>query len=232
MSRAQIAEARKIIGKMPREEVASLLGVSLSNLKRAFRGTRLAFHNKYIANPALVKQVCRYYEKHGRRATEKAFPNVRVRSIVERYKIYRPRQLRWTGEQIVEAARMAGIVPLDKQARIFNRPRAHAGAMKSLWNKRFKLAPREIHGMANNNAKWLVTDDCPRIKLRHARISLWCDMEKHLRPGVPKYMRDAIKAMAKFQRWLYRGNAPRREIQKYLRLGQPQPQKTSKRCDE
>lgn len=207
-----------MIGKMPAKEIAVKLGTSISNLKRAFRGTRLAYFNKHVINQDRVKRVCAYYEKHGRPATEKAFPEVKVRSIVERYKFYRPRQTRWTDEQIVELARMAGLVSFDEQARRFARPGAAAGSIKSAWQKKFGFGGQAINGMSNWMAKEIVTKDCPRILSHYwdtkragkhygRNICLWVDMEKHLRPGVPDFIVSAIKQMAEFQRWLHGRNA-------------------------
>ena len=47
--------------------------------------------------PDVVTTVCLTYQVLGKRETQALFPDVRVRSIVERYKHYAPRQLRWTG---------------------------------------------------------------------------------------------------------------------------------------
>lgn len=222
LTERQKAWVRARIGKMPVGEMATRLGTSVANVKRAFRGKSLWFQNgKLKNNPKLVKQVLDYYSAHGWHETEKRFPRLRIKSIIHRADYYgfklKPRQVRWTGAQIVEAAKMAGLVSPAQQAKIFNRPRAHAGSIKSLWSKRFKLAPTDIHGMANWKATHIVTAHCPRLKLRHANICLWCDMEKHMRHGVPKFIADGIRTMAQFQRWLYSSNQPKREMLKYLR---------------
>ena len=217
-----------LIGKMPRDEIAKEVGVSVSSLKRAFRGTRICFFNKHVANPDRVKQVCQFYEEHGREATQKAFPEIKVRSIVERYKLYDPRQVRWTDEQIILAAKYAGILSYDQQAEIFNRPNAHAGSIKSLWMKRFRMAGGSINGMSEFMARTLVTDKCPFVQTRFwetrrgdksfsRKLYLWVDMEKHLLPDVPDFIRSAIESMADFQRWLFESNNPRNKILKILK---------------
>lgn len=223
MTEGQIAEATKLIGKMPREEIAERVGVSVSSLKRAFRGTRLAYQNRWVANPALVKRVCAYYEKNGRVKTAKAFPGVKVRSVVERYKNFLPRQTRWTEPQLIEVARMAGLVGFSDQARFFRRPGAHEGAIRSVWVKRFKSSGGGVHGMSDWMAKHLVTERCPRLvtdywttsrgRQRFGRkLCLWVDMERHMRRGVPPFVADAIRTMAQFQRWLFQSDKPKRAI--------------------
>lgn len=223
MTPEQKREAASLIGKMPREEIAKEIGASISDLKRAFRGRRLAFHNKYIRNPALVKQVCAFYEAHGRQATEKAFPGVKVRSIVERYKYFGPRTVRWTDEQIIEASKMAGLISFKAQAQYFKRPNAFEGSIKSLWHKRFKFGMQTVHGMSHYIGRELVTKECPYVvskfwgtkrKGKHfgRKLFLWTDMEKHLKPEVPTFIKDAIVTLADFQRWLYQTKNPKRQI--------------------
>ncbi len=237
LSEAQIEQARKLIGKMSREDIAERVGTSVASLKRAFRGTRLAFFNRYMINPKLVEQVCRYYEKHGRQKTQKQFPDIKVRSIVERYKKFKPRQARWTDEQFVMLARMAGIVSPSKQAKFFNRPRANAGSIKAAWMKRLGFSPAQLHGMSHDNGKHLVSDSCPFVKVgkgkRPLRICLWVDMEQHQRDGLPDFISEAVTTLADFQRWLFKSEDPRTEIIKLMAWGRNGPTtKGSRKKDE
>lgn len=227
MSAVQIQEAKSLIGTMPREEIAAAVGTSLPSLKRAFPGTRLAYFNRYVINPQLVRKVCEYYEQHGRKKTEEAFPDVSVRSIVERYKNFRPRQTRWTDKEIIEAARMAGLISAKSQAKYFDRPNAHAGAIKSLWMKRFGFGQGNINGMVHDNAKHLVNHRARYIKpmgesrtgrqTQFRRLILWVDMERCLKPEVPKFLVDAIRTMADFQRWLHDAEDPRPKILRMIK---------------
>ena len=229
LTKDQIREAKKLIGKMDRNEIAKEMGVSLSSLKRAFPGKRLAFHNKYVLNPGLTKRVCKYYEKHGKKKTQEAFPQVCVRSIVEKYKkLYKPRQIRWTDEQIVQLARMAGIVSWSDQAKFFNRPGAHEGSIRSVWVKKFRNNGGSVNGMGHNTAKFVVKNSCPRIETKFwaqrkrsgvygRKLCLWVDMRNHLRPEIPKYMKDAIETLAKFQEWLFYPENPKSAILKMAR---------------
>lgn len=228
------AWVRAHIGKMPISEIAANLGVSVSNIKRSLSGVPIWFKNgKYKNNPKLVHEVFAYYSKHGMIATKKEFPNVNVRCIVDRPKYYgvnlRPRQIRWKEHEIILAARMAGLVDGKRQAKIFNRPGANEGSIKSLWMKRFGHGGGNIHGMSEWMAKQILKPGYPVLKTRVwskrkgqpergpvRGLVLWCDMLPHLRRGTPSFIRNGVKTMAQFQRWLYQSKDPKCEILKIL----------------
>jgi AcrR family transcriptional regulator len=230
LTSAQARQAMALRGKMKRADIAKRLGVSVPSLYRFGRDEGISF--ALVRSPEyvrLVERVSRYYERHGRKATEKRFPDVRVRSIIERYP-HAPRQIRWTGEQIIQAAKMAGLVSMERQAKIFNRPGTNQGAIRSLWTKRFRLAGGNIHGVSNHTARALLRPGYPAIRTQFwitrnqrcdrafaRRIVLWCDMEPWLLPGTPLFLRDAVRAMAEFQRWLFKTQEPRRAILALLR---------------
>ncbi len=115
LTATQRAFARKHRADMPREEIARRLGVSSSNLKRSCRDVRFCFQNgKYKNDPRLIKRVAEHYSDHGWEATAKSFPKVKIKSIIHRGDYYgfklKPRQIRWKEEEIILAARMAGLV--------------------------------------------------------------------------------------------------------------------------
>lgn len=219
----QVETAKKLIGEIPREEIAYELGISLSALNRAFKGIRLGYFNKYVANPKLVQKVCAFYEKNGKRKTQEKFPDINVRSIVERYKNYAARQTRWTDDQLIKLARMAGVLPFDYQAKIFLRPRANAGSIRSVWTKNFHAGPGHINGFYNHQAKHFVDSNCPFISVPFGvnrgykrKLFLWVDMENNLRNDCPDFVKNAIRGMANFQRWLFKSNFVRLEILKMV----------------
>lgn len=218
-------------GKKPVTEIAALLGVSVTNIKRSMKGERLWFrNNKYVNQPLLVRQVLDYYFEHGKTATVERFPNVNVKCIVDRPEYYgierKYRQIRWTDREILEATRMAGLVSPTAQARYFNRPNACNGSIKSLWVKRFGLAQGQINGMTFYYAQHLVDSSAQFLKPRgegrrgdpvlHRWIILWVDMEKCLLPDTPEFIRDAVKTMAQFQRWIWKSENPKPRILKMI----------------
>lgn len=233
MTEAQKIKAIELIGTMPREDIAETLGVSTANLKRSLPGVSLWYKNgKWKNQPDLVKKVMTYYEKHGKPATVKKFPEVNVGAIVERpeyYGIKRTyRQIRWNAKQIEELAQMGGLVSMENQAKYFKRPRANAGSIRSVWTKKFGLGGGQINGMSEWRARMFVTARCPRIKTEfylnrtkdghYSRtLCLWVDMEKHLKADCPEFVSDAVKAMAQFQRWLFQTNNPKRKINQIIK---------------
>lgn len=226
MTKDQIRKAKSMIGKMPREEIAKRLAVSLPSLKRAFRGTRLAYYNYCVVNPGLVREVNKYYETHDQPATAKHFGLSRkqIDHIVYRYKSHKPKTIPWTNEQFIQLARFGGLVSFTTQAKYFKRPNAFEGSIKSAWMKKFGVGGGCINGMSDSRARYIVTKACPRIKTRFwetkdkkrgsfsRKSCLWIDMEKHLLPDTPEFIREAIVALADFQRWLFESQNPKRKI--------------------
>ena len=158
--------------------------------------------------------------------TQKRFPTLSVRSIVERhYGEFKPRQVKWTPTQVQQLAKFAGIISFEDQAKYFNRPRAHVGSIRSAWMKKFGYGSGNINGMSGWRAKIFVTEDCPSVKTSfwdtnhkarsHSRqLYLWTDMERFLKPDCPAFIKEAIVAMAGFQRWLFGTESVRTEIVK------------------
>lgn len=224
----QQTEARRMAGTMMQRELAEHIGCSRSNLIRWASQSGVSL-DALSYKPEVVRAVCSYYEMHGRSATQRMFPDVSVRSIIERNpKAFKPRQIRWTDEQIIEAARMAGLVSPIAQAKYFNRPRAHAGSIKALWMKKFGFGEGSLNGMAHWYARRLVQGHRARyIKpvgmsrdgepVEFKRLILWVDLEKYLKPETPEFICEAVKTMADFQRWLHGSPDPRTKILRMIK---------------
>lgn len=238
MTPAQINKAKSWAGKIPRSEIAERLGVSLSNLKRSCPGTKFATTWIHKMNPERTREVILYYFKNGKVATEKKYPHLNVKAIVDRPEYYGlkrvHRQLRWTESELLESVKMAGLVSFPAQAKYFNRPRANSGSIKSLWVKRHKSSYSQINGMVRNKARRLVVfnikgrghyikvvgtsrDGKVTASRSCRKIMLWVDMEKSLKPDLPAFIREGVKAMADFQRWLWQSENPGPLIKKMIR---------------
>lgn len=226
MTPLQIAKAEKMIGKYTRHQICERLGVSLSSLKRAFRGTRMPCVREHI-NKIMASNVSAYYQIHGLKKTEEKFPELRIRSIIERYKLHSPRQAKWKNDELVEVVRMSHFASHSSQAKYLNRPGAKAGSILSVHSKRlFKgIEKGNIHGLYEHKARFFVTKSCPKIIVNglvrtsgnNRYLYLWSDMEKNIRIDCPAAIKDAISAGATFQRWLYKTENPRKEILKIIR---------------
>lgn len=220
------------IGKKPVTEMAELLGTSTCNVKRAFRGQSLWFKNgKLKNNPELVRQVTNYYRQHGRPATVDRFPDISVKSIIDRPEYYglgkHGLQIRWTDDQIIEAVKMCGLISFRAQAIYFNRPGANEGSIKALYVKRFDKIGGSVNGMVHDWARHLVNQNARYLRpignsrkhqpVLFRKLILWVDMEEVLKPEVPTFIKEAIHTMADFQRWLWRNQNPKPLILKMIK---------------
>lgn len=214
------------LDKMKREDIASLVGIPITRLKRAaaFAGWKFSFTRGFADkkyDPGIVKKVTKYYEKHGKRKTQEKFPDVNVRAIVERYKGFSPRQSRWTEEEIMELVKFAGLINPSNQSRFFNRPRANEGSIVSVWQKRFNCKQTFLHGLPMYKAKIFLKEDVPTIKTQFkcgngsGEIVLHCDAVKFIRSDCPDFVVEAIVAMAEFQLKLF-GENPRLQIENII----------------
>lgn len=242
MTKDQITQATKLAGKMDIKEIATKLGVSLSNLKRSMPNVSFAYHNKWALNKEFVKKVCAYYEKHGKTKTKEKFPEAKLRSIVERYKYFNPRSVRLTEEQFIELAKMGGLISLKGQAKFLSRPNAGPGSIKSFMYKRFQGGLVNLNGLHFNKAKYFcpikwtskaqgrATPNvlhCPHVITKYwklnnlkdkgnAKLYLWVDIEKNMRDESPQFLREAVNACASFQRWIWKTDNPRTDILKMI----------------
>lgn len=208
----QQAIAKQLAGTMYYEKLAKLVGCSRSSLSRFARQEGISL-NAHKHKKELVDQVIAYYEKHGKTLTQQMFPNVKIRSIVEKHE-HQARQVPWTFEQKKELLKMAGLISFKSQAKYFNRPRANEGSIRSAFAKRvLPISGGNLNGMNHYNAIKLVKSTCPfykRIMVRRVKsstciqqIALWVDIEDHLKDSIPESIRKGIAALALFQRKLH-----------------------------
>ena len=204
----QEALIRQLRGSMIRRELAQHVGISQAQLHRYLTAEGLD-SNARDYPPDVVTTVCLTYQALGTRETQALFPDVRVRSIVDRHKNYAPRQIRWTAEQQRELVRMAGLVSHTAQARYFHRPNAYGGSIKSFWAKGACCAPRDVNGLGAWTAWQVATPGVPAVLVKHqtnggARpVVLWLDLAAHLRPDVDPFVREVVQALARCQAALH-----------------------------
>ena len=223
LTAAQQAQLRPLLGQLPYTELCARVGCSRAALVRWLRAEGLHSNTKPYP-PGVVEAVLAVYVMappgQGKQRVQELFPDVNVRSIVERYQSkfgIAKRQRRWTAEEKREAVKMAGLVSTGAQARWFKRPNASDGAITSLWIKSFGTAPGAINGLGVHLAWRLVRPGCPAVIVRH-RVSsgaaakiLWIDLAAWLRPEVEPWIAEAVRALARFQWWVH-GVQSREEI--------------------
>ncbi|MGI9296558.1 MAG: hypothetical protein ACR2QC_01505 [Gammaproteobacteria bacterium] len=204
----QQREAISLCGILSRTEIGKRLNVSRGNVNRCFRAHGVYGRSDQYKRD-IVDAVLSTYEKLGKIRTQELFPNVKIRSIVERYKDYSPRQIRWTDNQIIEAARMAGLVRHAAQAKFFNRPNAYEGSIKSFWVKRMNCSPIYINGMSSTLILQIAKPGVPAIIINHMNAGcphpkvLWLDLIYWLRDDIDPVVRHSIETLAQFQAWLH-----------------------------
>jgi hypothetical protein len=204
---------RKYAGKIERKALAKKAGVSIATLKRFARMENLDITTFRYTDDE-IKTVCEYYVVNGIVKTAEKFPHVKVRSIIERYvrKLgLDARQIRWTPQNLLEAAKMAGVISNNAQAKYFGRPNAYAGSIKSLWQKNFKCRPSNLNSCPHWIAKQIVDLRCPFYAKRGRSTKMfafWADIHRNLKDSVSDEVKILVAAMAKFQKWLHNTENP------------------------
>lgn len=206
---AQAEQLRLLCGVLPQSEIQQMLGLSKAAISRWLR--EMGWRPKWCTSPTpeRVAAVQRAYEQGGKLLVQELYPDANVRSIIERYKGHARRQRRWADAQLIEAARMAGLVTPTAQARYFGRPNAYEGSITSLWIKRFGVAPGAINGLDLALGWGLVQAGCPAVLVRQASTTggrarvLWLDAADYSRPALAPEIRQALVALAAFQAWLH-----------------------------
>lgn len=209
---AQGALIAALRGTLTRWQIAERVGISHARVNRYLAEQHLT-SNARDYPPEVVEAVSATYGGLGKRQTQALFPDVVVRSIVERRQhhrvVYQPRQVRWTGEQIVEAIRMAGLVSHHTQVRYFGRPNAFDDSIKKLWERVIGVAPRDVHGFGLHQVWRLARPGTPAVLVTQATqpgpraVILWLDLAQHLRLTVAPEVRQMVEALARFQAWLF-----------------------------
>ena len=208
VTEAQGALIRQLRGTMTRARIAERVGITHAQLNRYLAEQGLT-SNARDYPPEVVTAVCTTYAALGKRRTQDLFPDVVVRSLIERHKDYPPRQVRWTGEQQIEAVRMAGLVSHTAQARYFGRPNAFEGSIRSFWQKGMACAPRDVHGLGHHLVWQIARPGVPAVLVSQQEqpgarvVVLWLDLVGHLRPGAAPEVRQMVEVLARFQGWLY-----------------------------
>ncbi len=205
---------RSYAGILSQNELAKKAKASRSNVIRFAVEVGISLDaNRYP--DSVVDEVCKYYEKHGKRKTQKEFPKVSVRSIVERYYQGIPRQTRWKDDELIELARMAGIISKKAQAQYFGRPCANEGSIISAWMKKYGQGGGNVNGLSWHVARHFVGPRCKPIRLKvwarrkkvrnteGRQLVLWTELKKYLKPSSPLWIKQCIKEMAAYQRWLF-----------------------------
>ena len=215
VSASQGAQLMRWRNRLTHQDMAKRLGVSRSTVRRYFSEQGVS-SNSLRYPREVVDTVLAVYAECGSIRTQELFPEVRVLSIVN---VYAPpgkvlRQRKWREHEIVEAARMAGLVSATAQARFFNRPNAFDRSIVALWGRVFQCAPGDVNGLSVHIAHKLVRPGTPAVMIYNKESGrgmmkiLWLQMLGQMRPDCPDWIKQAIEILAKFQTWLHNTQDP------------------------
>lgn len=198
---------------------------------------------RYYYSKEIVSAVLEECEQRGPLATQRLFPNVRVSSIINRYRRETARKYAvWSAKEIVHASRMAGIIDRNAQAQLLPGQKRTPRAIFSFWTSRCR-STAYLHGLTRKMGRMVAQKDCPIVprnggwtvkakkkdaplkRMVSCWIVLWCDLERHLKPCVPKGIANAIRCMAEYQRWIFAPKDPGVAIRKMIIKHNGTPQK-------
>jgi hypothetical protein len=204
----------KYAGKITRKQICAKARCSETSLKRYAdeKGYDLKSFAIHKRNHETVKKVLDFYKTHTLPETQKKFKNIRVRSITEHYGD-NVKQTKWVDAEIIKVVKMAGLLSLEKQAFLLKRLNSNAGGIRSFWSKKQNAKAKNINGLPKGIAYDLVKKDIPFITTDFGsgtrntrRLCLWVDIANNLREDLDDHIKQAIFAMAKFQKWLHGRN--------------------------
>ncbi len=210
------------LNKMKRADIADAINVPVSRLKRAasFAGWKFTFTKGFADlkyDPTLVVEVLNYFDSNGKIKTQEKFPDINIRSVVERYgKGRNTRCKKWSNNDLIELMKMGGIISFENQAIFFNRPRAHKGSIVSVWQKVFGVSSRCMNGLPKYKAEKIAKKECPYIKSEYKngmKLYLWCDLKNYLLPNCSEVVKRCINIMCEFQERIFNGEV-KEEIKK------------------
>lgn len=186
-------------GKMTRQEIAESLGVSRATVNRRLRshGIRTGQPRQY---PVEIREaVIAFYATHDKHETQKQFPGVRVRSIIDRYET-KAKQEYWIFEEDLKAISMLTEKPTTEIARILGRgEKSVIKRMKRVYN----LSPKHLNGMAYRLCKHVLKDDFKPFKKGNSYVVNWSEMSKNL-DTTNQDIIHCVNALAKFREFLCR----------------------------
>ena len=168
VSPAQDELIRQLRNTMPRARIAERVGISHARLDRYLVEAVGLTSNARDYPPEIVMAVCTTYAALGKRRTQDLFPDVVVRSIIERHRDYAPRQLRWSGEHQIEAVRMGGAGLADGASAVFQSAQCLRGLHQKVLGARGGLCaarcarPGASRGLAFDQAQVSPPSSCRR----------------------------------------------------------------------
>jgi len=165
-----------LAGTMTREEIAKYLNTSRATVNRCLRdnGIRTGQPRQY---PIGIREaVIGFYATHNKLETQKQFPGVRVRSIIERYET-EAKQKFWTFEEDLKAISMMTEKPTSEISKALGRGEK---AVVKRMSRCYNLSPKHVNGMAYRLCKHVLNDQYKPTKKGNAYTVNWCEFRDNL----------------------------------------------------
>lgn len=227
----QATALRKLGTTVSLDESAHIIGCSKSAVSRFRRKCGIAKPITRLSRTQREQLVEVYYTQ-GPQAAQERWPTVCVGSVARRHGKGRSCHHIWTQDQLIEAAKMAGLVSMEQQAIWFRRTKQlKASSITNFWAKKFGYQGGAVHGLCRHQAQVIAGPRCPMwpaaawtptgsVYASSSRprrwIALWVDLKEHIKPDAPPFVRDAICAMAEFQTWLFSGKSVKDAVTQLL----------------
>lgn len=196
--------------KMYIKDIASELNLSISTLKRyAYKNKiRFSFYSKNNCyQQQLISDVIAYWLVNGKAATVKKFPNVKVRSIIERHNNGRSTIQRYTFNDKLFLLRYSEFLGTLKSARILGRvvKERHNTRLNSFNNRKNTTYRVNYNGLTKRIiSRFLIDGKSIKLNYHGRSIITWPEIAKNLKVDNQNLLILA-QAMAKFQIWLHGG---------------------------
>jgi len=200
----QQKKALELAGKMYRHEIAKAIGCSRAAFTRFAKERKDVDWNAHKYKDELVGEVVNFYINNSLDDTRKKFPNVRVRSIIDRY-VGKIKCIPWSEQETVALYKYTGLASYTEIAvKLGRNPYAPK-------RKRERHVSGYVNSLPFNIAKKYTNRGCPFFYLKKTDkqsgqwVTPWVAMEKHLRAENPGWVNQAVASLAKFQKWLHGG---------------------------
>lgn len=186
-----------LAGTMTRAEIAERLNTSRATVNRCLRdnGIRTGQPRQY---PVEIREaVIAFYATHDKNETQKQFPGVRIRSIIERYET-EAKQEYWTFEEDLKAISMLTEKPTSEISKSLGR--GERSVIKRM-SRCYNLSPKHINGMAYRLCKHVLSDHYKPTKKGNAYIVNWCEMRDNIETENQDII-SCVNVLARFREFL------------------------------
>lgn len=197
--------------KMYRKNIAEKIMVSESTLKRfaSENGIKFTYYSKADLYPKeLIDEVIGYWLVNGVLAAKKKYPNVKIRSITEKYNKGQHYLSRYTFEDRLFLLRYSEFIGMTKAVNLLGRPIKKGNHTKLFSFEKRKKTPYRNHlnGLSKHTIKkYLLDPKFIELNYHKRKIITWTEIAKDLKVDNQNLLILA-QAMAKFQTWIHGGS--------------------------